>query len=112
MVLIRLVWTAPGDDGNVGKALKYEMRYSTTAPNPDDMDRWWSRASVVAGVPPPDTAGAEQGVSLWITDNTSHYFNIRTVDDAGNLSSYSNTALVIAVTDSLSPYDITDLRKP
>jgi hypothetical protein len=113
MVAIRLVWTAPGDDGNIGKALRYELRFSTTAPDTNDMYRWWNKAStVVSGVPLPDTAGKQQEITMYIPSNTTHFFVIRAVDKVGNISMFSNIANVTANTDSLVPSEVLDLRKP
>ncbi|MDG0792539.1 discoidin domain-containing protein [Cohnella ginsengisoli] len=57
---VDLSWTAPGDNGNVGKASAYEFRRSTspiTAAN-------WANATVVTGAPVPLTAGTIQSFTV------------------------------------------------
>ena len=44
---VRLVWTAPGDDGRVGTATDYELRVSASPINANN----WDQATVVPGTP-------------------------------------------------------------
>lgn len=84
---VRLVWTAPGDDGQAGTATAYELR-SSTAPISDAN---WSAATLVTGVPAPLPAGSSQRtVVRGLTFGTTYYFAIRAVDNAGNWSALSN----------------------
>jgi hypothetical protein len=82
-----LVWTAPGDDGMVGTATSYDVRWSTspiTAQN-------WTSANVVAAPPTPEASGARQHLVVRnLTPGTTYYFAIRSTDDAGNQSDLSN----------------------
>jgi len=84
---IQVTWTAPGDDGSVGTATSYDLRYSTaaiTASNFGSATRWNS-------TPTPAAAGTSQSVTVTgLTPITTYYFAIKTVDDAGNWSGISN----------------------
>src|SRR5262245_12230929 len=35
-------WTAPGDDGNVGRATTYQLRYRTSSVSGTDTTSWWN----------------------------------------------------------------------
>jgi len=51
-----LMWAAPGDDGNIGTAFAYDLRYSTTEIN----DTNWNSAVQVIGMLAPTPAGTVQ----------------------------------------------------
>jgi hypothetical protein len=53
---ITLTWTAPGDDGNVGRASQYDIRYATSNISGTDTTTWWSQATQCAGEPTPQPA--------------------------------------------------------
>ncbi|HET9252918.1 MAG TPA: hypothetical protein VFP58_12465 [Candidatus Eisenbacteria bacterium] len=92
---ITLEWTAPGDDGNVGQASQYEMRYSTTDPaNATDTLSWWNSATQVPGLPYPSYSGGTDQVTLQgLTANVTYYFVLRTRDEVPtNWSGFSNVA--------------------
>ena len=77
-----LSWTAPGDDpSQVGKAFKYEVRYSATPIN-NEVD--WDYAIPVAGtIPQPKTGGsAEQMTAIALTPGAHYYFAVRAFDDS------------------------------
>jgi len=97
---VALMWTAPGDDGNIGTAQGYEMRMSLA---PIDENNW-SGATVVAGAPPPLPAGTSQRmVARGLTYGTTYYFAIKSVDDAGNWSPISNLVRWDWVLDTAPP---------
>ncbi|HET9951495.1 MAG TPA: T9SS type A sorting domain-containing protein [Candidatus Eisenbacteria bacterium] len=88
---IDLGWTAPGDDGTSGRAASYEMRYSTSPVSGADTLGWWGGATSAGVLPPPLTAGSRELFSvIGLTTGTTYYFVLRTRDDAGNLSGFSN----------------------
>jgi hypothetical protein len=91
---ITLTWTAPGDDGNTGRAAAYELRYSDHSIAGQDTASWWS-AAVSAGVlPPPQTAGARESFTVTgLTTGAVYYFAIRTMDEVPNVSGYSNLSM-------------------
>jgi hypothetical protein len=97
---VRMVWTAPGDDGAIGTATGYEMRISTS---PIDAGNW-SAATVVTGLPAPLPNGTRQGVTIrGLSNGTPYYVAMRSVDDAGNWSAISNVVLCDWVLDAAPP---------
>ena len=103
---ITLTWTSTGDDGAVGQAASYDIRYSTSTLNESS----WALATTVTGEPTPKVAG--QAESMFITGlqpNTTYNFGLKVTDDAGNISALSNVAT--KKTDSLSiPTCVEDWR--
>lgn len=86
---VQLAWTAPGDDGNVGQALEYDIRYSTESISVGN----WESASRVADAPAPKAAGSSESMLVaGLVPKTTYYFALRTKDDAGNWSPISNIA--------------------
>ncbi len=88
---VQLSWTAPGDDGMVGTAVSYEIRYATS---PIDAGNW-DAATPVDGVPAPQDAGTPE--SLLVTGlawSQQYYFAIKTADEVPNVSALSNVAAV------------------
>ena len=85
---IELSWTAPGDDGNIGTASQYDIRYSTSLITEAN----WGSAVQCAGEPAPSAADAEQSMTMsGLTQNTRYFFALKTLDEAGNTSGLSNT---------------------
>src|SRR5436190_7632101 len=79
--------TAPGDDGTVGVATRYEMRISTMPITPAD----WTGAAPVAGLPTPRPSGTRQETMVHgLSPDTTYSFALRSVDDVGNWSALSN----------------------
>ena len=115
---VRLTWTAPGDDGNVGTAERYDIRYSldpppmdsylakATAPRGDyDMDSWFRDARSIADTTRPAPAGTREiriygGFSV----GKRYYFALRTYDDADHVSPISNVASIIPVPVELASF--------
>ncbi len=80
-------WTAPGDDGNVGRAAIYELRIATFAMTAAT----FGSGLIVPGVPDPATAGTQQSyVVRGLTRGTPYWLGMRTMDDSGNWSLVSN----------------------
>jgi subtilisin family serine protease len=81
-----LAWTATGDDGSIGRATSYEIRYSTA---PIDATSW-SSATLVAG-PDPLVAGSPQAFEVpGLAFNTTYWFGIKALDEFGNAGPLSN----------------------
>ncbi|NOK10547.1 lamin tail domain-containing protein [Corallococcus exercitus] len=92
---IRLDWQAPGDDGVLGTAARYELRYATSAIT----DATFDSATLVTGVAAPKTAGtAESFTVTGLTEATTYHFALRTFDGADNAS-----ALATASTATTNP---------
>jgi len=94
-----LLWTAPGDNGNVGRATRYEIHYSTN-PIPDTADSstysaWWTGSStILPTVPLPSSSGQPDSTHVTnLSYGSTYYFVIRTEDDAQNWSYFSNIAV-------------------
>ncbi|MBN9683089.1 MULTISPECIES: lamin tail domain-containing protein [unclassified Corallococcus] len=86
---IRLDWQAPGDDGVLGTAALYELRYATT---PLD-DGSFGGATLVTGVGAPKTAGAAESFTVTgLTEGTTYYFALKTVDGADNASALATAS--------------------
>lgn len=82
-----LVWTAPGDDGNVGTATSYDIRVSTAPIDASNFDS----ALQIGGIPSPLQAGSRQRfVVRGLTRGTTYYFALKSTDDVGNRSALSN----------------------
>ncbi len=94
---IRLDWQAPGDDGVLGTAARYELRYATSAITDANFDS----ATLVTGVSAPKTAGtAESFTVTGLTEATTYHFALKVFDGADNAS-----ALATASTATTSPCD-------
>lgn len=78
---VDLSWTAPGDDAGVGKAKKYEVRYSSTPIN-NLVD--WSYAQPAAGILAPPQAGGslESMTVIGLTPGARYHFAVRAFDNA------------------------------
>ena len=90
---IALRWTAPGDDGNFGRAAAYELRYSESAVIAGDTTTWWSAATSAGALPVPRTSGSQESFTVAGLDSgKTYYFVIRSSDEVPNWSGYSNVA--------------------
>ena len=97
---VTLQWTAPGDDGTLGLATLYHMKYSISPINSGN----WALANEVPGMPTPMTPGSKQTVVVrGLSRDTTYYFAIRAEDDAGNLALISNVVTWDWVYDTAPP---------
>jgi hypothetical protein len=90
----RLTWTAPGDDGTVGTAAAYDIRY---ADMPIDDETAWAAAAAVSGTPEPQRAGETE--TFVVTDlpaAAGHFFALKAADELDNWSGISNTVPVLS----------------
>jgi hypothetical protein len=95
---ITLTWTAPGDDGNVGTAASYGIRYADAILTADG----WDAATAVASPPAPQTAGSAETLTIdGLATQTVWYFALKAEDEAGNTSPMSN----VAASDGNEPPD-------
>lgn len=94
-VSVRLQWTAPGDDGHVGRALRYVLRYSTALITSANFDR----VTRVARVRRPGPPGSIESITVrGLVPDTRYFFALKTLDDAGNWSALSNVESSLATT--------------
>jgi len=105
-----LTWTAPGDDGAVGRALAYDLRYSEDPIT----DETWESALPALDLPAPAASGAaEEHVIGDLESGRTYYFAVKAIDAAGNIAELSNvlervTAYIQRLTRSTSPYGALD----
>ncbi|MBI4359521.1 MAG: hypothetical protein HY564_00305 [Candidatus Jacksonbacteria bacterium] len=105
---VELVWTAPGDDGFIGKADRYDIRFSWEPIT----DQNWQQQQQIKGVPKPKGAGSiEQVVVSNLTANTTYYFALKTYDESNNESLLSNQ-VIISIGDDKKPEDGADTTPP
>jgi hypothetical protein len=86
---INLIWTAPGDSGNIGTATVYDIRYATS---PIDSFSWYS-ATPLPNPPFPDVGGSRQVWNIPGSWSGDVYFAMKTKDVEQNLSVLSNSTL-------------------
>ena len=105
-----LTWTAPGDDGMLGLASAYDLRWSTS---PIDASTF-SAATPVPVQPIPGAPGVTQSyVMLGLTPGTRYYFAVRTRDEASNWSGVSNVpSPITSASDATPPAAVRDLTAP
>ncbi len=81
-----LTWTAPGDDGNEGTALVYDVRYSQDSITDDN----WSEATQLIGEPTPSIAGSTETYEV----SGIGYYAIKAADEVPNWSGISNVVYI------------------
>ena len=85
---IEIEWTAPGDDGQEGTALNYEIRFHT---EPIDESNW-ETAVLFENPPTPEPSGTTQNCQInGLQEATVYYFAIKAYDDNGNVNDASNS---------------------
>jgi hypothetical protein len=99
---VNLTWTAVGDDGNIGTATSYVVKYS--ASDITTQEEFDAATTVTEGVPAPSEAGnAEAMVVTGLTIGTTYYFAVEAVDEAGNQGTLSNVPSSLPGEDDVSP---------
>jgi polygalacturonase/phosphodiesterase/alkaline phosphatase D-like protein len=100
-VSVDLTWTATGDDGSTGTAASYDVRYSTSPIDAANFDS----ATEATGEPTPAASGASESMTVsGLLSDTTYYFAIKAIDEAGNASGVSNSPS--ATTLSAPPIDV------
>jgi subtilisin family serine protease len=84
---VTLAWLASGDDGAVGKASRYEVRYST---KPITASNFNGATLALNPLPPRATGSAESFQVPGLFFLTKYYFALVVIDKAGNRSPVSN----------------------
>jgi F5/8 type C domain/Fibronectin type III domain len=99
---IELDWLAPGDDGTSGTAASYDIRYQ------QGNTITFASATSATGEPTPSSAGTpESYLKENLLDETAYTFQLRSSDEAGNLSPLS--APLTIVTLGIPPAAVNDL---
>ena len=84
---LTLHWSAVGDDGLIGTATIYDMRYGYTPITESN----WANCTPLVGEPIPDTSGAKQQMTVCgVYPGVRYYYGLKVSDDAGNWSELSN----------------------
>jgi len=91
---IKLSWTAPGDDGIIGLATGYQIRYSTTSSESPAISiaAFASAESVevFSPIPSPATPGSGQSFTITgLSPGVTYYFALRTFDNVNNFADLS-----------------------
>ena len=104
---IVLTWTAPGDDGSVGQASAYDIRYAGDAITTET----WESATEVVGEPAPATAGSAESFTVTgLAPATTHHFAMKTADEVPNWPGLSNGASAqTEILDETAPAAVSDL---
>ena len=97
-----LRWTATGDDGNAGRAARYDIRYFV-----GDLKANWGAAQSAPSPPKPSNPGRPDSLTLSGIGEGPFQFGIKVGDERGNWSAISN--LVTASIDVTPPSPITNL---
>jgi FlgD Ig-like domain len=82
-----LRWTAPGDDGMVGRATQYDLRYSD---RPITAATFSACAHIPVFVQPSAPGQTDSMVVSGLNPALTYYFAIKTCDEVGNWSALSN----------------------
>ena len=99
---VALRWTAPGDDGTLGRASTYDIRYSSAGPI--DASNFPLATRVTSA--PPGPAGTLESMSVTgLAPATRYWFALKTGDEVPNWSPLSNVP--DATTQSPPPPDTT-----
>lgn len=104
-----LHWTAPGDDGDVGQASRYDLRISDEL---IDTPTLFDQATPLPDLPLPSPAGTEETYLVTgLEASTLYNFALRTEDDVPITSSLSNPIAFTTLPppDRTPPAQVTDL---
>lgn len=83
-------WTAPGDDGNAGRARRYDLRWSPADPSTFPTPAAWYASATVAALPEPLAAGKPESVILeGLPASARIHAAIRSSDEIPNWSAMS-----------------------
>ncbi|MDD5688216.1 MAG: discoidin domain-containing protein [Elusimicrobia bacterium] len=84
---VTLSWTTVGDDGNIGTASVYDIRYANVSINESN----WATATQCSGVPAPLVAGTNQSYTVQgLSSGITYYFAMKVGDEVSNWSGISN----------------------
>jgi chitodextrinase len=91
---IALAFTAPGDDGAIGQAARYDLRVSTG----DITSATFGLATQAVGEPLPRPAGSTDTLEVaGLLPGTTYTFALKVTDDAGNRSLISNRRVATTI---------------
>ncbi len=86
---VTLSWTATGDDGMSGRALSYDVRFSTAPITEPSFDL----AIRAPGAPAPGAPGSGETMEVsGLEPDTTYFFAVRALDEWGNTGPFGNVA--------------------
>lgn len=95
---LTLSWTAPGNDGRIGTAWRYALRYYHSEITEEN----WDSANGCVDLPLPQEYGeTETFEATDLSPNTTYYFAIKSYDEELNWSALSNNAIGVTLSDSV-----------
>lgn len=83
---LTLTWTAPGDDGGLGRASAYDLRYGTETITTTN----WDDATPIPTSTPLAPGTTEEVTVTGLARDTDYYFALQVRDEAMNWSALSN----------------------
>jgi len=98
-----LKWTEVGDDGNVGRAYYYEIRYSTSLPFIWENSILKSSSTVMA-----NPGDIESVIVEGLLSDLTYYFGVKVYDYSGNQSEVSNIVSINPQYDDKPPHPPTN----
>jgi len=108
-VNIHFQWTTVGDDGLLGAASVYSLRYSMIS---DSLVNNWNLCKSITGLPTPAAASGlidSVNTSLNLNTETTYYFAIKAADNVNNWSGISNIKS-LTIADDIAPAAIIDFN--
>lgn len=105
---ITFTWTATGDDGTMGTATFYEVRFSTSG---DSLLNQWTTCAAVSSVPTPQPAGSPEEFTSTVVMETGveYFFAVKVYDEVGNVSPISNI-VALTIPDEMAPAAVVDFN--
>ena len=95
-----LTWTAKGDDGDIGRASFYDVRYSLSPITEENFN-----SAEPVSFPwhlLPELSGAIDGITACnLLSDTTYYFALKVLDEADNASSISNCVSIRTLTEPI-----------
>ncbi len=106
MTAVTLQFTAPGDDGNMGTATAYAVRFGPEAVT----EATWMQSSSFPVTQAPQVAGSTETLRVTgLTPEATFHLALRAQDDGGQWSPVSNDVEATLLGDTTPPAAITDL---
>jgi outer membrane protein assembly factor BamB len=103
---VTITWTAPGDDGDIGLASGYILKYSTTGPITSE--NWENATTYIQSWTPSSPGTVESETVAGLTPDTSYWFAIVAFDEVPNYGGLSNV-LSLTTPEGIPPDSVTDL---
>jgi uncharacterized delta-60 repeat protein len=103
---VTLTWTAPGDNGTIGTAAGYIVKYFTSGPITGT--NWGSAATYLQSWMPLPAGSSEGHTILGLRNATRYWFAIKGYDEASNYGGVSNSPSRVTA-DAFPPAAVTDL---